>query len=721
MAASSNDPPILQENDGTMGSAFTARQDAAIAASDNAALAPLYNTASGDVASGNFLGAFQAGESYDPTLITSNASAASSHGGMGGANNATPSTIIEQSAVDPVTQDLESSSGLSSLDPSKVWTAADYDSYYSALTNPSVYNNSLGANPYGLWGNAASAMSDASKNYAATPGAAPNAAQYAGATPSTSIGTKYGTAALLALITGAATAGVGSAVGAAVGGGLAGGIAGGAAGGVAGSLTNSALTGGAITLGGLGKAAALGGLGGAATPLASSLTGATGLPAGVSSALVKGGTSLLGNVASSAFGGSSNSSGTQPSSGVSSLSTPNPFATGLPGGAVTQYNGAVNPTQSAIQSGYGTVAAPSTDASLASTITGAVPGLLQSGIGSAGALAASNAQTGALNNAITTQQNTLGNINSIWGTQQSVGQGADTALSSSLGLGGAPANPSNFLNMPGYQFAVQQGTQAIQRQAAALGNAYTPNTAEAVGSYVTGTASQDYNTYINQLLGAAGLGTTANQGLQTANQAAGNNISSLQQNIGQAQAAGISGVANSTAGLFGVNGAGSSLLGAGANALGSNSATNAAAGISPSAISTTNNSGINYGDTSTLSGATSSTAPNFDPNTISGIASNGQYSGLTDLTGITNLTGDASNLDLGDLGNLYCDRRLKEAVSRLGVANNGLPLYEFNYKDDAEKTQHVGYMADEVLSLFPDAVTVGPKGFMMVNYSKVPA
>src|SRR5208282_685050 len=111
-----------------------------------------------------------------------------------------------------------------------------------------------------------------------------------------------------------------------------------------------------------------------------------------------------------------------------------------------------------------------TDTSLAGTITGALPSVLQAGATSAGALAASNAQVNADQNAITTQQSTMGNINNIWSTQQGLGQGADTALGSALGTNGQPANYSGFENMAGYAFAQQQGTQAIQRQAAAMGN-----------------------------------------------------------------------------------------------------------------------------------------------------------------------------------------------------------------------------------------------------------
>lgn len=349
----------------------------------------------------------------------------------------------------------------------------------------------------------------------------------------------------------------------------------------------------------IGKGALLGGLGGglasAAAPVASGLASSTGLSQPIANSLVKGGISAAtsaasgGNAATGFLGGAA--------SGLASG-----LNTGLGGNALTgiaagfganQLAGALSPNQSnggavgninpsaagstAQPSGGGSIGNignmavtsvnPSTDSTLASTITGALPGVLQGAAGIYGAQNAAQAQTTADNSAINTQQSTMGNINNIWATQQGLGQGAQTALGASLGTNGQPADPSNFLNMPGYQFAVQQGTQAIQRQAASMGNAYTPNTAEAVGQYVTGTAAQDYNTYIQQLMGAAGLGSTANQNLQTGNLQTGANISQLQQNVGQAQASGVQGAANAVGGLFGVNGAGTSLVGAAGKAL----------------------------------------------------------------------------------------------------------------------------------------------------------
>lgn len=145
--------------------------------------------------------------------------------------------------------------------------------------------------------------------------------------------------------------------------------------------------------------------------------------------------------------------------------------------------------------------------------------------------------------AINTQTQTLGNINQLFQPQTTLGTGAMNTLGSTLGVNGQPADYSNFLNMPGYQFAVQQGTQALQRQAAASGSAYTPNTGAAIGQYVTGTAMQDYNTYVGQLQQAAGLGAQANNTLAGANLQVGGNISQLLQNSGLAQASGVSSAA----------------------------------------------------------------------------------------------------------------------------------------------------------------------------------
>jgi hypothetical protein len=399
---------------------------------------------------------------------------------------------------------------------------------------------------------------------------------------------------------GAATGGIGAGIGAALAPAL-GAIGGAAAGaGVAGAGSSALRAYGSGT--NIGSAALHGGISGAVGGALSAglgkvasgaLQDTTGLNSTAANALSKAGLSAAG---AAITGGNPLQSGI--AGGIGSLASAGLSAAGAPGGAsnflgnsIGKVAGSVltptsTPSNSSLPSYLGagalgagsilsqgnngsmaTAPQSSTDSSLASTITGALPGVLQSAAGVYGAQNAAQAQTNADTNAINTQQSTLGNINNIWSTQQQLGQGAQTALGSALGTNGQPANYSNFTNMPGYQFAVQQGTQAIQRQAAAMGNAYTPNTAAAVGQYVTGTASQDYNTYISQLMGAAGLGSTANTGIATPTYQSGANISTLQQNQGQAQASGVSGAAKSIGSLFGVNGAGTGLIGAGGSAL----------------------------------------------------------------------------------------------------------------------------------------------------------
>lgn len=64
---------------------------------------------------------------------------------------------------------------------------------------------------------------------------------------------------------------------------------------------------------------------------------------------------------------------------------------------------------------------------------------------------------------------------------------------------------------------------------------------------------------------------------------------------------------------------------------------------------------------------------------------------------------------------MLSDRRAKENIEKLVDLPNGLVLYRFNYLD--QPTTHIGFMADEVEKLFPEAVSeVG--GVKYVDYKK---
>lgn len=78
------------------------------------------------------------------------------------------------------------------------------------------------------------------------------------------------------------------------------------------------------------------------------------------------------------------------------------------------------------------------------------------------------------------------------------------------------------------------------------------------------------------------------------------------------------------------------------------------------------------------------------------------------------------------IGRIFSDPRLKENIKPIGVMENGLTLYSFEYKDEVKDHEfgghgvHVGVMADEVEQVFPYAVSTLDDGYKVVNYSLLP-
>jgi hypothetical protein len=67
----------------------------------------------------------------------------------------------------------------------------------------------------------------------------------------------------------------------------------------------------------------------------------------------------------------------------------------------------------------------------------------------------------------------------------------------------------------------------------------------------------------------------------------------------------------------------------------------------------------------------------------------------------------------------FSDKRLKKDISKVGTANNGLPIYSYKYK--AGGPQQLGLMAQDVEKVNPEAVGTHESGFKMVDYSKAVA
>jgi hypothetical protein len=75
---------------------------------------------------------------------------------------------------------------------------------------------------------------------------------------------------------------------------------------------------------------------------------------------------------------------------------------------------------------------------------------------------------------------------------------------------------------------------------------------------------------------------------------------------------------------------------------------------------------------------------------------------------------------IGVLGALLpSDMRLKTDIRRVGMTDNGLPVYTYKYKGDPRETTHMGVMAQEAEQTHPEAVHTHANGYKMVDYSKV--
>jgi hypothetical protein len=97
------------------------------------------------------------------------------------------------------------------------------------------------------------------------------------------------------------------------------------------------------------------------------------------------------------------------------------------------------------------------------------------------------------------------------------GKSANTMYGNALGLNGSDGNAAAtdaFHTSPGYDFAVDQGTQAALRGASAAGMLNSGNTLTALTQFGQGTADQEYNSWLDRLNGVSGQGMQAAQGQQ---------------------------------------------------------------------------------------------------------------------------------------------------------------------------------------------------------------
>lgn len=126
------------------------------------------------------------------------------------------------------------------------------------------------------------------------------------------------------------------------------------------------------------------------------------------------------------------------------------------------------------------------------------------------------------------QQTALGNITSAEQPYQTVGSTAAGGLNKLLSTGFTAPTLAEAEATPGYQFELEQGTDAITKQAAATGNLMSGTTGTALEKYGEGLASTTYqqaynnalNSYManyNTLAGGANIGENSTSQLAGAN------------------------------------------------------------------------------------------------------------------------------------------------------------------------------------------------------------
>ncbi len=178
-------------------------------------------------------------------------------------------------------------------------------------------------------------------------------------------------------------------------------------------------------------------------------------------------------------------------------------------------------------------------------------------IGSKAAGNAANAQTNAANQANQTLRDQYAQTRQDLSPYNAAGNDALKALESYYGIGGAqrPDYQKLLSSLPGYQFQMQSGTQAVDQNLAARGLLKSGAAGKALTQYGQGLGQQYGNQYAAGLMGLVGQGENAASQTGYIGANAANNIGANQTYAGNAQGQGYIGQANAwQSGLQGVAG-----------------------------------------------------------------------------------------------------------------------------------------------------------------------
>lgn len=228
---------------------------------------------------------------------------------------------------------------------------------------------------------------------------------------------------------------------------------------------------------------------------------------------------------------------------------------------------------------------------------------------------------------------------------------------------------ADAINSPAEQFALKEGTQAIQNSAAAKGGLLSTNTLQDLTKFGQGNAAQFENQAFNQWMQQQTQQLNAQQSLAQVGQSATNITSDV--------------------------GANAALAGAGAQAGAQMAGTNATVGAIGKIGDILGQSGIFKPDS-------------FDQAWGGAVGS---------ATGTTPSSLNPYSLPSGDQLDRMSDERLKENARLVGHTMDGLPIYTYNMRGGGPR--QMGVMAQDVEKVNPSAVKKNRAGYRMVDYRKV--
>lgn len=290
-------------------------------------------------------------------------------------------------------------------------------------------------------------------------------------------------------------------------------------------------------------------------------------------------------------------------------------------------------------------------------VAGAAIGLVGAAVTSDSAHSASNTQADAAREANTTDK---------YMYDQTRSDNMPALLARNNGLTGYQnllGNPSRITSDPGYKFGLDQGTRAINSQAAAHGSYYSGATLKALNQFGQDYGQSQFDKSLNRYGNQAGLGQVGSNTMAMAGQNYANNV-------------------------------GNNLMGA-ANARGA--ATIAQGNAWGNAIN-----GLGYYGSQMIGRGGGMSNPYGDPA--------GTVPGGYDMGGVA-----YNNPSAYEAGSIYSDERLKTNIRRTGTTARGNAWYEWDWKSGGRGQ---GVIAQEVAHI-PGAVQADSDGVLMVDYSKV--